>query len=200
MKKLFILFISIIVFISCRKEVEKPKETIVLGRQEGIQSFQQFKNLGRDSMAVEQLVSLIKLYGYDSATNEIKDLKEWAISKKINLDSLKTVGLNYNKMIDDITSSKNSYVTNEDANPCVMSEDFIKSDLRYPDTVDFSMFDCSTENNSDGSYTILRKVSAKNGFGVESSYIYKVKLGFKGGNTVDINDWELISIESEEYK
>jgi|SRR5690554_1252197 len=84
-------------------------------------------------------------------------------------------------------------------NPCVMSEDFIKRDLRYPKTAKFSIFNCSSERNDDGSYTILRKVSAKNAFGVESEFVYKVRMGFTGGVDVDINNWKLIGIVSEEY-
>ena len=90
--------------------------------------------------------------------------------------------------------------TNEDANPCIISEDFIKQDLRHPSTADFSSFDCSTTKNDDGTYTILRKVSAQNSFGVESSYVYKVRLGFTGGNWVDMSNWKLIDIRSEEYR
>lgn len=85
-------------------------------------------------------------------------------------------------------------------NACLMSEDFIKKELAYPDEAEFSSFDCSSESNADGTYTVLRKVSAKNTFGVQSSYIYKVTLSFNGGNAVDINDWTLINIQSEEYK
>lgn len=85
-------------------------------------------------------------------------------------------------------------------NPCIMSEDFIKKDLKYPDEAEFSSFDCSSETNSDGTYTILRKISTKNAFGIQSSYIFKVNLSFNGGNPVDSNNWTLLSIQSEEYK
>ena len=83
---------------------------------------------------------------------------------------------------------------------CVVSEDFIKLDLRYPSTADFSMFDCTADKNDDNSYTVLRKVGAKNAFGVSSEFIYKVKIGFVGGLDADINNWKLLSIRSEEYK
>jgi len=85
-------------------------------------------------------------------------------------------------------------------NVCLNSEDFIKQDLNYPRTADFSIFDCSVENNNDGSYTILRKVRAKNAFGVESEFIYKVSLGFTGGNDIDIKNWKLINMRSQEVK
>lgn len=88
----------------------------------------------------------------------------------------------------------------DEPNPCLMSKDFIKQDLTFPDEAEMSAFDCSSETNSDGSYTILRKVKAQNAFGVESSYVYKVRLRFNGGITTDINNWELIGIISEEYR
>ena len=87
-----------------------------------------------------------------------------------------------------------------DPNPCIISEDFIKKDLYNPSTADFSSFDCSTEYNSDGTYTILRKVSAENSFGIKSEYIYKLKLSFLGGNWVEISNWKLLNIQSEEYR
>ena len=100
-----------------------------------------------------------------------------------------------------ISSQRNAISSYEESdNVCTTSKDFIKKDLRYPDTAEFSMLDCSSERNTDGSYTILRKVSAKNVYGVQSSYIYKLRLGFKGGDWIDINNWDLISIKSEEYK
>jgi hypothetical protein len=97
--------------------------------------------------------------------------------------------------------SSSSYTNSDDsANPCIISEDFIKQDLQNPSTADFSIFDCSNEKNSDGTYTVLRKVSAKNSYGVEKEFIYKVTLGFKGGNWVDMSNWDLIKIQSEEYR
>lgn len=85
-------------------------------------------------------------------------------------------------------------------NPCLMSEDFIKQDLTFPDEAEFSSLDCTSEMNVDGSYTILRKISGKNAFGVQSSYIYKVTLSYNGGITTDINNWTLINIRSEKYQ
>lgn len=98
-----------------------------------------------------------------------------------------------------LNSTSNNYQINEDSNPCVISEDFIKEDLYVPSSADFSIFDCNTEI-IDNKYVILRKVVAENALGQESEYVYKVTLGFKGGNWVDINNWDLIKIQSEEYK
>lgn len=90
--------------------------------------------------------------------------------------------------------------SDENANPCIISKDFIKQDLTNPDEADFALFDCSTDKNSNGTYTILRKVITKNVYGVKKSYIYKLTIGYKGGNWVDISNWDLIKMQSEEYK
>ena len=85
-------------------------------------------------------------------------------------------------------------------NACVISEDFIKQDLNNPLTAEFSSFDCSAEENVDGTYTVLRKVSAANSFGVSKEYIYKVRLSFNGAEWTDKSNWTLIDMKSEEYK
>lgn len=85
-------------------------------------------------------------------------------------------------------------------NPCLMAEDFIERDLKFPQEAEMSFFDCSKEENADGSYTILTKIEAKNSFGVAKEFIYKVTLSYNGGITTDISNWTLIKIQSEEYK
>lgn len=85
-------------------------------------------------------------------------------------------------------------------NPCLMSKDFIKQDLTYPDEAEFSSLDCNSETNADGTYTVLRKVTAKNAFGVKTTFVYKVLLRYNGGIGVDKNNWTLIDMQSEEYK
>lgn len=131
-------------------------------------------------------------------TKEIKDkiFKE-RFEQKSALDFLDKDKVSSKKEEPSLSSYTNY---DDDANPCIISKDFIKQDLNNPATADFSMFDCSTDKNSDGTYTVLRKVSAQNSFGVEKEFIYKLKLGFKGGNWVDISNWDLIKIQSEEYK
>lgn len=86
----------------------------------------------------------------------------------------------------------------ESKHACSMSEDFIKMDLRNPSTAKFSMFDCNVERNANGSYTILRKVKAKNKLGVEGEIIYKVVIGYVNGHELDTSSWKLISIQSQE--
>ena len=85
-------------------------------------------------------------------------------------------------------------------NACVMSESFIKQELNFPKEASFPMLDCNTTDNGGGNYTVLRKISAKNAFGMETEYIYKLELYYKGGVEVDQNNWELKSIRSEEVK
>ena len=85
-------------------------------------------------------------------------------------------------------------------NPCVIAIDFIKQDLHNPSTLDYSLYDCNKEQQTDGSYVILRKISAKNSLGIEKEYIYKVRIGYMGGGDIDLNNWKLISIQSEEYR
>lgn len=123
--------------------------------------------------------------------------KEISQEEIINTD---TTEINLPEKPIENTSSISSSNTSESINPCIISEDFIKQDLYNPSSADFSMFDCSADKNSDGTYTILRKVSAKNSFGVEKEFIYKLKIGYKGGNWVDMNNWTLINIRSEEYR
>jgi hypothetical protein len=94
----------------------------------------------------------------------------------------------------------NEQFENSNLNPCIVSIDFIKKDLYNPSTLDYSLYDCNKEQKSDGSYVILRKISAQNSLGVERDYIYKVRIGFLGGDEYDSNNWKLISIQSEEYK
>lgn len=88
----------------------------------------------------------------------------------------------------------------EEPNPCLMAEEFIKSDLKFPKESSMSVFDCSKELNADGSYTILTKIEAKNSFGIAKEFIYKVTLSYNGGITTDIGNWTLIKIQSEEYR
>lgn len=83
---------------------------------------------------------------------------------------------------------------------CSMAKDFIKLDLQNPATADFDLLDCTSEQNYDLSYTVMRKVSAKNALGVEKEYIYKIVIGFNGGEKYDRSSWKLVSMRSEEYR
>lgn len=88
---------------------------------------------------------------------------------------------------------------NDKPRACLMVFDFIKQDLTNPKEADMSIFDCSETVNAN-LHTVLTKISAKNAFGVEKEYIYKVILNYKGGDKLEKSSWELISMRSEEYK
>ena len=139
------------------------------------------------------------------STTETIDYKLLDVNNKVIITTLTNEVKN--KIVEQVkksmksspASSSNTYSYQNSDNVCITSEYFIKKDLLYPYSADFSIFDCSVFKNSDGSYSSVRKISAKNAFGVESSFIYKVKLGFKGGEWADIKNWDMISIQSEEY-
>lgn len=101
---------------------------------------------------------------------------------------------------EDYSSSGSNGSYDSDANPCLMSEDFIKQELNYPKEASFPFLDCHSTDNGGGKYTVLRKISTKNAYGMEKDYIYKVELRYKGGISVDIDNWELISIRHEEVR
>lgn len=85
-------------------------------------------------------------------------------------------------------------------NPCLMSESYVKSSLNFPDEASMSFLDCNSTDQGDGTYRVLRKVTGVNAFGVEKSFIYEIILKYNGGETVDSENWELISIRNEEYR
>lgn len=95
---------------------------------------------------------------------------------------------------------KDSSCFGSSSNACQMSEEYVKMTLNYPDDASMSFLDCHSEEKGNGTYRVLRKVKAKNAFGMSKSYIYEIVLKYKGGEKVDENNWELISIRHEEEK
>ena len=83
---------------------------------------------------------------------------------------------------------------------CVIATDFIKDQLKYPDEAKISQFNCIQETNEDGTFTVLNKVIAKNGFGVKTEYIFKLNLFFLGGEWTEKKNWKLVKIQYEEYR
>lgn len=225
-KTLLLLVFTASIFIACEKKqtteykyVESPKDKFL--KEKGLSHM---VNLSDSEFETLKKAFELELFKDKTLCQFFEEFKTLEYSKKEDeanevLKSLEVVeDLTYiikrkgsalcpkenDKVINSIISknvkSRNTSYQSVEINPCVMSEDFIKKDLRYPKTADFSMFDCSHEQNSDGSYTILRKVGAKNAFGVESEFIYKITIAFTGGNQYDINDWILIRMQSEEYR
>ena len=77
----------------------------------------------------------------------------------------------------------------DDGNKCaIMSEDFVKSKLKYPEETDFQTSSFVHEREGCAAI-ILNRFTSKNGFGVTITYTYKIWLQFKGGEWNDINNW-----------
>ncbi|HNX89686.1 MAG TPA: hypothetical protein PKH58_11425 [Paludibacteraceae bacterium] len=85
--------------------------------------------------------------------------------------------------------SSNSDSTIDNGIRCsIMAEDFVKSKLKYPNEVKFNTNQYVHE--VEGSEAIvLNKFTAKNSFGVESNFVYKIWLSFNGGDWTEINNW-----------
>ncbi len=203
---LVFIAIGILVINLCFNETshinnEISTESIEYDLQNGYKAFVNDTIQKKDSLAKAQVIYIIETYGIESLKNLDKNILVWLKKNKVDLDSIEKVKKEHQEILDNYQSNHSSAsYQSADIDPCIISKDFIERNLRYPSSADFSMFDCSKEQNADGSYTVLRKVGAKNAFGVESEFIFKVRFGFKGGNDVDINDWELINIQSEEVK
>jgi hypothetical protein len=70
----------------------------------------------------------------------------------------------------------------------IASEDFVKARLKYPAEAEFER-DIRGESVSDSTFVVYQKFNAKNAFGVRSSYVYKVKMVYLGGDWTDTNNW-----------
>lgn len=85
----------------------------------------------------------------------------------------------------------------KDKSKCfVMSQDFVKLNLKYPAEATFD-FPFYHEVISSNTATVLSKVTTKNGFGVKVEIVYKILLEFKGGEWTDINNWKQLDIKLE---
>jgi hypothetical protein len=77
----------------------------------------------------------------------------------------------------------------QDQTKCVIiSEDIVKSKLKYPEESEFNTSTAVFEQYGDTS-VVLNKFVTKNGFGVKTSATYKVELTFNGGDWSDANNW-----------
>lgn len=78
----------------------------------------------------------------------------------------------------------------------IMSEDYVKVRMKYPAEVEFEGDRRGSENGTN-EYDVFQKFTAKNAFGVKSSYVYKIHMIYKGGDWSDINNWtyDLLTIE-----
>ncbi|MDR3140893.1 MAG: hypothetical protein LBU37_04100 [Tannerellaceae bacterium] len=88
----------------------------------------------------------------------------------------------------------------ERSKSCVIAENFVKRNLKYPKEASFSLLTTIHESIDYRKCTVLGKVTTKNAYGVKIEYIYKVWLEYLGGDWSDINNWKQLKIVFEEYK
>lgn len=82
----------------------------------------------------------------------------------------------------------------------IIAEDFVEGRLKFPKTADFSMFSKKDAYLGDGRYDCRGEVEAQNAFGVPSDYVYRAILRYKGGESSDIRNWELVDISLSEKR
>ncbi|MBQ6037320.1 MAG: hypothetical protein IJL37_01455 [Bacteroidaceae bacterium] len=79
----------------------------------------------------------------------------------------------------------------------IMSEDIVKEKMRYPAEVDFEGDRRGSETSTD-TYTVYQKFTAKNGFGVKVSYVYKITMKYKGGDWTERSNWDYSNLVIED--
>lgn len=71
----------------------------------------------------------------------------------------------------------------------IISEYFVRNKMRYPDEVDFET-DYRGDKLSDNKFKVYQKFTAKNAFGVKSTYVYRAVMLYRGeGDWTDRNNW-----------
>lgn len=88
----------------------------------------------------------------------------------------------------------------DEPNPCLISEKYINNSLYFPDEASMSFLDCRSEEKGNGVYRVLRKIKAKNAFGISQTYYYEVLLKYNGGEPTNPENWELTDIRYEKEK
>lgn len=86
-----------------------------------------------------------------------------------------------------------SVVACEDNKPTVtragiMSEDIVRGKMKFPDEVEFDN-DYRGKEISDKEFEVYQKFTAKNAFGVKSSYVYKIQMVYISGEWADSKNW-----------
>jgi hypothetical protein len=76
----------------------------------------------------------------------------------------------------------------------VISQNYVKQKLTYPEEADFPTLPVSSELNKDNVYNVIADVTTKNGFGVKIDVHYQCLLKFKGGDDADNNNWQLVDL------
>ena len=70
----------------------------------------------------------------------------------------------------------------------IISEEIVRSKLKYPKEAKFNS-DVVHETNGYGKAIVLRKFIAKNAYGVQSNYVYKIWLSHNGKDWTERNNW-----------
>ncbi len=71
----------------------------------------------------------------------------------------------------------------------IMSDDIVKYKMKYPEEVEFEG-GYSGNEVTEREFDVFQKFTAKNAFGVKSSYVYKIRMIYKDGDWADKNNWK----------
>lgn len=70
----------------------------------------------------------------------------------------------------------------------IIAQDFVKKKLNHPKDAKFYS-DVVHETNGYSNCIVLGKVDARNSYGANTSYVYKIWLNHNGKEWTDINNW-----------
>jgi hypothetical protein len=85
-----------------------------------------------------------------------------------------------------------------DTEAYIVSKDFVKTRLKYPEEADFPITPDASVHLGNGVYEVRGMVKAKNAFGVTSKYMWLTRLRFKGGSDLETSSWDLMDLRMEE--
>lgn len=79
----------------------------------------------------------------------------------------------------------------------ITAQDFIKQKLKYPKEAKFDR-NVVHETDGYGSAILLGKVTAKNAFGIQSEYVYKIWLDHNGKDWTELRNWTMKKLIMED--
>lgn len=85
-----------------------------------------------------------------------------------------------------------------DTEAYIVSKDFVKTRLKYPEEADFPITPDASDHLGNGVYEVRGTVKAKNAFGVTSKYMWLTRLRFKGGSDLETSSWDLMDLRMAE--
>lgn len=88
--------------------------------------------------------------------------------------------------------------TKEKAKSFVIAQDFVKKQFKYPKETSFEKLTVKHEHLKPYQCSVLGKVTAKNAYGVQVNYIYKIWLQYLDGEWTDTKNWLQVKIVLEE--